>query len=67
MGYRVHGQKIEQTVSMLNFAQQESLDRLQRVMDRSGIAKALYAAGVEEGDTVYIEKAELVWSEELSR
>jgi GTPase len=66
-GYRVRGEKIEQLVSMLNFAQQESLDRLQRVLDRSGIAKALYAAGVEEGDTVYIEKAELVWSEELSR
>jgi len=66
-GYRVHGQKIEQIVSMLNFAQQESLDRLQRVLDRSGIAKALHAAGVEEGDMVYIEKAELVWSEELSR
>ena len=66
-GYRVRGQKIEQLVSMLNFAQPESLDRLQRVLERSGIAEALRKAGVEEGDTVFIEKAELVWSEELGR
>jgi GTP-binding protein len=66
-GFRVRGAKIEHTVSMLNFAQQESLDRLQRVLDRSGISDALRDAGVQEGDPVYIEKAELEWSEELSR
>jgi GTP-binding protein len=65
--YRVRGQKIEQLVSMLNFAQDESLDRLQRVLERSGISRGLRDAGVQEGDTVRIEKAELVWSEELSR
>ena len=64
-GYRVRGKRIEQLVSMLNFAQPESLDRLQRVLDASGISRALRAAGVEEGDTVYIEKAELEWTEEL--
>lgn len=65
--YRVRGPKIEQLVSMLNFAQQESLDRLQRVLERSGISQALRDAGVQEGDPVRIEKAELVWSEELDR
>ena len=29
------------------------------------VANALRAAGVQEGDPVYIEKAELVWSDEL--
>jgi GTP-binding protein len=63
--YRVRGKKIEQLVSMLNFAQAESLDRLQRVMEASGITQALEEAGVTEGDTVRIEKAELEWSDEL--
>lgn len=66
-GFRVRGGKIEQTVSMLNFAQEESLDRLQRILDRSGISAALRKAGVQEGDPVFIEKAELEWSEELGR
>lgn len=64
-GYRVRGQKIERLVSMLNFAQPESIDRLQRVLEASGIAQALRDYGVEEGDSVFIEKAELEWSEEL--
>ena len=66
-GFRVRGQKIEQVVSMLNFAQQESLDRLQRVLDRTGISQALREAGIEEGDRVFIEKSEMEWSEELGR
>ena len=66
-GYRIRGEKIERTVSMLNFAQEESLDRLQRVLDSSGISDALRDAGIEEGDPVFIEKAELLWSEELGR
>ena len=65
--FRVRGARIEQLVSMLNFAQQESVDRLQRVLERSGISQALRNAGVQEGDPVRIEKAELVWSEELGR
>lgn len=64
-GYRVRGQKIERLVSMLNFAQAESIDRLQRVLEASGISQALRDYGVEEGDSVFIEKAELEWSEEL--
>jgi GTP-binding protein len=63
----VRGERIERLVSMLNFAQQESLDRLQRVLERTGISQALRDAGIEEGDPVRIEKAELEWSEELGR
>ncbi len=64
---RVRGERIEKLVSMLNFAQEESLDRLQRVLDRSGISDGLRKAGVEEGDIVRIEKAELEWSEDRRR
>lgn len=64
-GFRVRGHKIEQMVSMLNFAQEHSLDRLQRVLDKSGISDALRDAGIQDGNTVFIEKAQLEWSDEL--
>jgi GTP-binding protein len=64
-GWRVHGKKIERLISMTNFAQPESLRRIERVLQASGISEALRRAGVQEGDTVFIEKAELIWSDEL--
>ena len=60
----VRGKRIERLISMTNFAQQDSLMRVQRVMEASGINTALRAAGVQEGDLVYIEKAALNWSDE---
>lgn len=63
-GWRVRGKKIERLISMTNFAQSEALMRIQRVMDASGINAALLKAGVQEGDPVFIEKAELIWSDE---
>jgi GTP-binding protein len=64
-GWRVRGRKIERLISMTNFAQPDSLRRIERVLEASGISRALREAGVQEGDTVYIEKAELIWSDEL--
>src|SRR6266498_4947233 len=63
-GWRVRGKKIERLISMTNFAQSESLMRIQRVLAASGISNALVAAGVQEGDTVYIEKAALTWADQ---
>jgi GTP-binding protein len=63
-GWRVRGKKIERLISMTNFAQSEALYRIQRVLYASGISDALEKAGVQEGDPVYIEKAELTWSHE---
>ena len=62
-GYRVRGKRIERLISMTNFAQAEALMRIQRVLEASGISRALLDAGIEEGDPVYIEKAELIWSD----
>lgn len=62
-GFRVRGKRIERLISMTNFAQSDSLMRIQRVMEASGISAALLRAGVKEGDPVYIEKAELIWSD----
>jgi GTP-binding protein len=61
-GWRVRGKKIERLISMTNFAQSESLMRIQRVMHASGISNALITAGIQEGDMVYIEKAALPWA-----
>jgi GTPase len=63
VGYRVRGKRIERLISMTNFAQSEALMRIQRVLEASGISRALLDAGVQEGDPVYIEKAELIWSD----
>ncbi|NJP07322.1 MAG: GTPase ObgE [Chloroflexaceae bacterium] len=61
--WRVRGVKIERLLAMTNFSQPEALDRVQRVLRASGISDALLAAGVQDGDTVVIGQAELVWSE----
>lgn len=63
-GYRVHGRRIERLVSMTNFAQSESLGRLQRVLEATGISAELIKQGIQIGETVYIEKAALVWTED---
>lgn len=60
-GWRVRGVKIERLVRMTNFAQPDAVDRLQRVLDASGISQALLDAGLAEGDTVYIADHELQW------
>ena len=63
-GYRVRGKKIERLIAMTNFAQSDSIMRIQRVLEASGISDALIRAGVQEGDSVYIEKSALVWTDE---
>ncbi len=65
-GWRVRGGRIERLVRMTNFNQPEALDRVQRVLAASGISAALEQAGIQEGDTVFIANAELVWSEEMT-
>lgn len=61
--WRVRGKRIERLLRMANLDQPETLDRIQRVLQASGISAALIDAGVEEGDTVAIADAELVWSD----
>ncbi len=63
VGWRVRGVKIERLIKMTNFDQPEALDRVQRVLQASGISAALEEAGVQEGDVVTIANAELIWSE----
>jgi hypothetical protein len=43
----------------------DSVERYQRVLDRSGISDELEKQGVEPGDTVIIAGHELTWGEEF--
>jgi GTP-binding protein len=59
--FRVRGKKVERTVAMTNFDQEEALLRLHRVFKAMGVTAALEQAGVREGDKVRIGEVELEW------
>jgi len=59
--WRVEGTAIERIAHMTNWEYYEAAMRFQRILTAMGITEALDAAGVEEGDTVYIADVELVW------
>jgi GTP-binding protein len=63
--FLVTGVAIERLTRMTNFDQLDSVDRYQRVLDRSGISNELERQGVEPGDTVTIADKELTWGEEF--
>jgi len=62
-GWRVSGRRIERLISMTNFAQSEAIMRIQRVLEASGISAALLAAGIRNGDILYIERAAFDWED----
>jgi GTP-binding protein len=62
--YRVYGTHVERIANMTNMDNPEALERLQRVLEKSGITKALEEAGVQPGDTVVIGLTELQWTDE---
>ncbi len=63
--FAVVGVAIERLTRMTNFDQMDSVERYQRVLERSGISDALEKQGVEPGDTVSIGGHELTWGEEF--
>ncbi len=62
--FAVTGAGIERFTKMTNFDIDESTDRFQRVLDRSGISQELERLGIEAGDVVHIAGRELIWGEE---
>ncbi len=60
-GYRVRGKRIERFAVQTNFDNEESANRFQRELQKSGIEAALKKAGVRPGDTVKIGPVELEW------
>lgn len=61
--YIVRGKRVERMVSMTDQENEEGMDRLQVMLAKMGVTKALEEAGVQVGDTVRFGKLELYWGE----
>ncbi|PKN92108.1 MAG: GTPase ObgE [Chloroflexi bacterium HGW-Chloroflexi-6] len=61
--WRVTGPAIERAAAMTYWEHSGSVRRFQRIIEAIGIEKALRAAGVQEGDTVFIADYELEWQD----
>lgn len=62
--WEVRGIEIERAAQMTNWDYYEAAMRFQRILKAMGVADALRAAGVSEGDRVQISDVELVWGYE---
>jgi GTP-binding protein len=56
------GKKIERMVSMTNFDQPEAVSRLQNIMRKMGVEKALERSGAQSGDPIQIGAMEFLFS-----
>ena len=61
--YVVHGKRVERLVNMTDLENEEGMDRLQVMLAKMGVTKALEDAGVKVGDVVRFSKIELYWGE----
>lgn len=61
--YVVHGKRVERLVNMTDLENEEGMDRLQIMLAKMGVTKALEDAGVKVGDVVRFSKVELYWGE----
>ncbi|GAC1357980.1 MAG: GTPase ObgE [Ktedonobacteraceae bacterium] len=59
----VRGKRVARMVGMTNQESEEGMDRLQVMLQKMGVTKALEEAGVKVGDTVRFGKVELYWGE----
>ena len=62
-GWRVKGAAIERAAEMTYWEHDGSIRRFHRLMVTLGVDDALRKAGIEEGDTVYINDYELEWQD----
>ncbi|RYD01750.1 GTPase CgtA [Desulforamulus aquiferis] len=60
--WRVTGKEIERHVAMTYLEEEESVERLQRIMKAMGLEQGLIESGVKEGDIVRIGDWEFEWS-----
>jgi GTP-binding protein len=61
--YHVTGKRIERAAAMTYWDYEEAVQRFQNILAALGVSKALEAAGVKVGDTVFIGDFELEWAE----
>lgn len=62
-GWRIQGESIERAAAMTYWEYDQSVRRFQRILNSLGIEDELRSLGAQEGDTVYIGKFELEWSD----
>ncbi len=60
-GWHMSGAQLEKLVAMSRFDSFEALQHLQHKLERLGVIEALTAAGVQEGDTVFLGDYEMEW------
>ncbi len=61
--YVVRGKRVERLVNMTDPESEQGMARLQVMLEKNGVTKALEDAGVKVGDTVRFGKVELYWGE----
>ncbi|MBN2676490.1 MAG: GTPase ObgE [Anaerolineaceae bacterium] len=62
-GYVIKGAAIERAADMTYWEYEDSVRRFQQLMERLGVDDALRAAGILEGQIVYIKDYELIWED----
>jgi GTP-binding protein len=62
--FRVSGKKVERLIAMTHFDQDEAIARLQKILRKMGIEKALEQKGIATGDTVAIGDHEFTYRPE---
>jgi len=60
-GWHVSGARLEKLMAMSRLDSFEALQHLQHKLERLGVIEALTAAGVQEGDTVFLGDYEMEW------
>jgi GTP-binding protein len=62
--FEVFNRRAERAVAMTDMASEDGLERLQALLARFGVTRALAKAGVHDGDSVTIGPATLVWGDQ---
>jgi len=62
--FRVAGRRIERIAAQTDFEVEESAERFQRDLERTGADAELRRAGIQPGDTVRVGAVELEWEAE---
>lgn len=57
--YRVEGERVERTLKMTDFSNEEAVRHMQKRLEKMGIFKALKRMGAQEGETILIGAFEL--------
>ncbi len=62
-GFVVHSRRAARAVAMTDLDQPDGWARLQELLRRFGVTRALEQAGAQPGDAVYIGDTQLIWGE----